>query len=345
MSNAVITPTAIPTQAASSNASINAAGNSSEASSDGKDFASVLDDTVTTTAQGTDVQMPPQAPAPNGNMATEADKQGSPLDLDLSALLPMIAAHFAAAADSTANKTADGTAHSVATLQPLTAPPLNSSEAARTIEVDVLAAEPVAAAAGRTAILADKPGATVESSTAKQGSEAPSSSVVPADRAAVDVTSPLGPVHRAASDASPVLRIETPVTALRWGDELAQKVMWVANRNDGHAELVLTPPHLGRLEVSVAVKHDGETSLMFVSANQQVRDTLEQSLPRLREILADAGIALGHAGVQSDSEPREGAQFQGRATRDDATPVGGTPPSPTAAASQRHGVGLIDTFA
>lgn len=348
MSNAVITPTAIPAQAASSNASTNAAGNSTDAPPQGSEFAAVLDATVTTAAQGTGAQSAPplallSSLAADADRETETGKEESPLDL--SALLPMIAAHFAATGNaSAADKAADGTARAAAGTQPLTAPPLNASEATRSLEADNFTATPVIAETGRTAILADKLHATAESSAARHGGEIQSTAVA-ADRTAAEITVPLAPLHRTASDAAPVLRIETPVAAPRWGDELAQKVMWVANRNDGRAELILTPPHLGRVEVSVTVKHDGETSLMFVSANQQVRDTIEHSLPRLREILADAGIALGHAGVQSDSAPRDGAQFQGRAARDDAAPISGASPSTTIAASQRQGVGLVDTFA
>lgn len=347
MSNAAIIPSAAPAQAASSNASMNAAGNSADAPAEDKDFASVLDDTVTTAAQGIGAQTAlPTATLSSlaANVSVDADTGKDGATFDLAVLLPMIAAHFATAGGVAAIKTADGTNYGDAVSQPPSVPSLNIGETGRTIEGADLAAPPLAEAAGRTAILADKGGAPLESSTAKQGGEV-QTALVPGDRAAVEVTTALAPADRAASNASPALRIETPVAAPRWGDELAQKVMWIANRNDGHAELVLTPPHLGRLEVSVAVKHDGETSLMFVSSNQQVRDTIEQSLPRLREILADAGIALGHADVQSDSAPRDGAQFQGRAARDDAAPVGGAVPSSVTAASQRHGVGLIDTFA
>jgi flagellar hook-length control protein FliK len=348
MSNAVITSTASSVQTVSSNASTNAAGNTSDASSEDKDFASVLDATVTTAELDASAQTPSASRAADDDVESQTAKEESPFDL--SALLPIIAAHFAAIGSADpARKASDGAAHADATPQPLTVPLLSASDAAHTIEAEDSSATPVAAATGRTAILADKPSATAESSTAKHGGEAPSavaqSAAIAADRGAAEITTPIGPVHRAASDASPVLRIETPVAASRWSDELGQKVMWVANRNDGRAELVLTPPHLGRLEVSVAVRHDGETNLMFVSANQQVRDAIEHSLPRLREIFADAGIALGHAGVQSESTPRDGAQFQGRAAHDDATAVGGASPSPTIATSKRQGVGLVDTFA
>jgi flagellar hook-length control protein FliK len=320
------------------------------------EFATVLDATVATAAQGIGVQSAPplallSSLAADAEGKMETGKEESPLDL--SALLPMIAAHFAAigdasaagkAADGAADKTTQLTARVAAGPQPLTAPPLHTSESAGTLEMDNFAATPVSTETGKTAILADKFSAAVESHAARHGGEL-QSTVAAVERTAAETTAPLAPLHRATSDAGPVLRIETPVAAARWGDELAQKVMWVANRNDARAELVLTPPHLGRVEVSVAVKHDGEASILFVSANQQVRDSIEQSLPRLREILADAGIALGHAGVHSDSESRDGAQFQSRAARDDAAPISSASPSPAIAASQRHGLGLVDTFA
>ncbi|TRZ91947.1 MAG: flagellar hook-length control protein FliK [Rhodocyclaceae bacterium] len=105
--------------------------------------------------------------------------------------------------------------------------------------------------------------------------------------------------HAANSPSAP-LPIDTPVGSRGWDGEVADKLVWMVGRQEQRAELVLNPPQLGRIEVSLSVS-DGQTSALFVSANPAVRDALEAALPRLREILADAGISLGQTQVGADS--------------------------------------------
>jgi flagellar hook-length control protein FliK len=85
-----------------------------------------------------------------------------------------------------------------------------------------------------------------------------------------------------------------------WTEEVGNRVAWLANRSESKAELVLTPPQMGRIEVSLSVKGDQATA-SFVSSNPVVREALEAALPRLREVLADAGIQLGQAQVSAEN--------------------------------------------
>jgi len=103
-----------------------------------------------------------------------------------------------------------------------------------------------------------------------------------------------------------VMSIAQPVGTTGWGQELGQRIVWMANRSEGKAELVLTPPQMGRVEVSLTVSGDQATA-SFASANPVVREALESALPRLREALAEAGIQLGQAQVGTEN-PRQSAQ-------------------------------------
>lgn len=114
----------------------------------------------------------------------------------------------------------------------------------------------------------------------------------------------LGDVMPAAagSGSSPAssLRIDTPLGQAGWHDEVGQKLTWMVGNNRQQADLVLTPPHLGRVEVSLTMNGDQATAI-FTSANPAVREALEGSLHRLREVLADAGVSLGQTQVGSES--------------------------------------------
>lgn len=99
------------------------------------------------------------------------------------------------------------------------------------------------------------------------------------------------------------LVIDTPVTQRQWGNEFSQKITWMATQQDQHAELHLNPAQLGPVDVVIKVSGDQATA-QFTSAHAAVREVIEQSIPKLREMLADNGIMLGNTTV-SDQAPRE----------------------------------------
>ncbi|MDR0702253.1 MAG: flagellar hook-length control protein FliK [Azoarcus sp.] len=148
------------------------------------------------------------------------------------------------------------------------------------------------------------------------------------------------------------LRFAIPSTTGQraWAEEVGNKIMWMLGRAESRAELILTPPHLGRVEVSINLNGD-QTTAQFVASSQTAREALEQAMPRLRELLAQAGIDLGSASVDTSAEGQARDDDTARAARhagsgnagnddgnDDATGV-------TSANWTRLDNGLIDTFA
>ncbi len=78
------------------------------------------------------------------------------------------------------------------------------------------------------------------------------------------------------------------------------------------AQLSLNPPNLGPLQVVLQVS-GAHAHAMFVSEHQQVRDAVEQALPKLREQLAAGGMGLGSASV-SDGAAQQQALAKTAAT-------------------------------
>lgn len=119
---------------------------------------------------------------------------------------------------------------------------------------------------------------------------------------------------------APSVRTETtlPMRAQvghpNWSNEVGDKMTWMVTQQKQSADLVLNPPQLGRIEVSLTVNGD-QASATFTSPNAAVRDMLENSLPRLREILAGSGLNLGQAdvGAQSFAQQQQLAQDNQRA--------------------------------
>ncbi len=154
----------------------------------------------------------------------------------------------------------------------------------------------------------------------------------------------------AAQAARPAQRIDAPVGSRAFGEALGERLTWMVGSQQSRADLVLNPPQLGRVEISLTVNGDQATAL-FVSANAAVRETLEASMPRLREILADAGVTLGQAQVGSESpqSPAEGRE-KGDNSRSQAGGLGASMMTDAAAGTRdamwiRQGRGLVDTFA
>lgn len=140
--------------------------------------------------------------------------------------------------------------------------------------------------------------------------------------------------------------IATPLHQPQWAADFSQKVTWIATQRSQSAELHLNPAQLGPLEVSLKLNGD-QATLQFTSAHAAVRDAIEQSIPRLRDMLADSGISLGNTTV-SDQAPREQQQRgQAGAMRGDGktdnTPDSSQPQSQTTTRLSRHD-GMVDTF-
>lgn len=158
-----------------------------------------------------------------------------------------------------------------------------------------------------------------------------------------------------AATATATVAVATPVGTPAWENEVGDKLTWMVGRQETRADLVLNPPQLGRIEVSLSMKGD-QANAVFVSANPAVRDALENALPRLREILQDAGISLGQTQVgaesfQQSANNRENGDNPSRGNGSRSTGgsvsmaggllAGGSSPSQWL----RRGNGLVDTFA
>jgi flagellar hook-length control protein FliK len=150
-------------------------------------------------------------------------------------------------------------------------------------------------------------------------------------------------------NAAPALVVNTPVGNAGWAAEVSDKLVWMVGRQEQRVELVLNPPQLGRVEVSLSLNGDQATA-QFLSANPVVREALESAMPRLREMLADGGITLGQTHVGSDSSGQTANQREngdnrssfggGNALSDTTIRAGSTP---TQWFGRGHG--LVDVFA
>ncbi len=98
--------------------------------------------------------------------------------------------------------------------------------------------------------------------------------------------------------------IQAPLAAPQWQSEFGDRLMMmsrVATQGQNQvAEIRLNPAHLGPIEVRVVMKDD-LASITFSAQHGVVRDAIESSLPRLREMFNNSGLMLADANVSEHS--------------------------------------------
>ena len=93
---------------------------------------------------------------------------------------------------------------------------------------------------------------------------------------------------------------------------LQERVSSMLSISNKEAEIRLDPPEMGSMQIRI--RSDAEQAqINFVVQNQQAKEALEQSMPRLREMLAEQGIDLGESTIsygQSGSEQSDEGEGQ-----------------------------------
>ncbi|MDN3378189.1 MULTISPECIES: flagellar hook-length control protein FliK [unclassified Pseudoalteromonas] len=90
---------------------------------------------------------------------------------------------------------------------------------------------------------------------------------------------------------------------------LQERVSALLNINNKEAEIRLDPPEMGSMQIRI--RSDAEQAqINFVVQNQQAKEALEQSMPKLREMLAEQGIELGESSIQQGDSQENMAEQQ-----------------------------------
>lgn len=151
------------------------------------------------------------------------------------------------------------------------------------------------------------------------------------------------------SPAKPAtIHLNTPTGTDRWGQAFGEQVLWMAQKDVQAASLTLNPPELGPVKIELQL-NDAQAVASFSSAVPEVRKAIEDALPALKTMFADAGLDLRQADVGSGNarpSPQDSPQH-----RDDPhakrSPTSGdrlavnAPAVPATRVASR----LLDTFA
>lgn len=123
------------------------------------------------------------------------------------------------------------------------------------------------------------------------------------------------------------------------------RVGWMADQKIGHAHIRITPHDLGLVEVKLQLDGD-RVHASFSSAHADVRQALESSLPRLREMLGEQGLQLAQADVgQQPTSQQQGGDGNTAGSGGFADGQDGSIDMPTATHQTLRMRGLLDAYA
>jgi flagellar hook-length control protein FliK len=158
-------------------------------------------------------------------------------------------------------------------------------------------------------------------------------------------------VNLAASNPGMIMsdKITARVGTPAWDQSLSQKIVWMSNNAQQTASLTLNPPDLGPLQIVLSVNND-QANATFIAAQPEVRLAIEAAMPKLREMMSDAGIQLGQANVSSGSTPQQNNHQQERPSSNNSQSLNSIDESITLNSAHRStnittGLGLVNTFA
>ena len=152
-----------------------------------------------------------------------------------------------------------------------------------------------------------------------------------------------------AAQASPP-PLEVPPGEKGWDQSMGERILWMVGRQVQGAELKITPPQLGPIDIRVSIQHD-QASVSFAAQHAVVREALEAAVPRLREMLGENNLQL----VNVDINQRDGGGQQAASDLPhrsssggggNAGPYGADEEPPVAEAVRFYrSDGLVDDFA
>lgn len=157
----------------------------------------------------------------------------------------------------------------------------------------------------------------------------------------------IGQTQLASINAKPLLAlpVQVPVGQPGWDNSLGDRLQWMVSKHVQQAEIKLTPPDLGPLEIKISLRND-QTHVSFVANHAATRDALEAAIPRLREMFNEANLNLGQVDVgQRQAGGTAGGDGRGSGSHS------GAGAEPTTLTQMSHesttiysGNGLLDTY-
>lgn len=125
------------------------------------------------------------------------------------------------------------------------------------------------------------------------------------EQEAPGITSDMITFHRQVDNRTDSPAITRPLTHPGWSKDLGEQIVWMNNKAIPAAEIRLNPAHLGPISVRIDVSQD-QATIMFTAQHTEVKEAIEASIPKLREMLGTQQLNLSNVNISQNSTSDQG---------------------------------------
>ena len=111
--------------------------------------------------------------------------------------------------------------------------------------------------------------------------------------------------HKPVDNRTEGQAITRPLTHPDWGKDLGDQIVWMNNKTIQAAEIKLNPAHLGPISVRIDVNQD-QATILFTAQHAEVKEAIEASIPRLREMLGTQQLNLVNVNISQNATSDQG---------------------------------------
>ena len=130
-------------------------------------------------------------------------------------------------------------------------------------------------------------------------------SILGIEKTVPGVAADMVPFHRLVDNRTDSPAITRPLTHPDWSKDLGDQIVWMNNKAIPAAEIKLNPAHLGPISVRIDVNQD-QATILFTAQHAEVKEAIEASIPKLREMLGTQQLNLINVNISQNSTSDQG---------------------------------------
>jgi len=128
-----------------------------------------------------------------------------------------------------------------------------------------------------------------------------------ADKAASRAAGDIAQLNRPITDNKvDVPALAKPLSHPEWNKDLGDRIVWMNNRAIPTAEIKMNPQNLGPISVRIDVNQDHQANIVFTAQHAVVREAIEASIPKLREMMGAQQLDLVNVNISQNSTSGQG---------------------------------------
>lgn len=101
--------------------------------------------------------------------------------------------------------------------------------------------------------------------------------------------------------------LNLPAKTPQWSQAFGQRIVFMSNNSLQQAQITLNPQSLGQIQVTLQLDKDQKMHVNLVAQSGIARESMENALPKLREMMAEAGIDLASVDIREQKSFSEHA--------------------------------------